>query len=365
MSVDEQRRTRRLQITFLVLLSVATAELGWWLVDQVRYTREMGAQVTAAYAADTAAARAMLRAGMPRAEVMRTFPSLVIATDSSVIAVAPAVFDRLHDDRFHRLDRYAWEGTFFLVVLLGAMLVVSRALREESELRQRQEQFLAGMSHELKSPLASVRLSLETLALRDPPAAQRGELVRRMLVELGRLQGAIGNVLDTSRLATSGARRVPEPLSLRDEVAAAVEEVADFAAEGEVALDTAVPPGITVFADADGMRVVLRNLLHNAIKASPPGASVRVRAAAADGAVTLEVKDSGTGFPSEEAGHLFEKFYRIQREERGRMQGTGLGLYLVRRHVELDRGTVQAMSAGPGQGATFTIRWPAVGAPTA
>ena len=358
---DDQRRTRRLQLAFLVLLSVATAELGWWLVDQVRYTSGVRTHVRAVYAADTAAARALLRAGRPWREVQGYFPALSVAGDSGTIGVSPEVVAQLENQRFHRLNRYAWEGAFFLAVLLGAMTVVYRALREEAELRRRQEQFLAGMSHELKSPLASVRLSLETLAMRDPPPAQRGELVRRMLVELGRLQGAIANVLDTSRLASSGARRAPEPLSLRDEVAGAVEEVADFAAEGEVTIDTSVPDDLSVRADRDGMRIVIRNLLHNAIKASPAGATVRVRGARADGHVTLEVRDDGTGFPPGESARLFEKFYRIDREERGRMQGTGLGLYLVRRHVELELGTVRAESAGPGRGATFTARWPAAG----
>jgi signal transduction histidine kinase len=356
---DDQRRTRRMQRAFLVLLGIATAELGWWMVDQVRYTDEVRANARLAYEADTAAARALLRAGRSWTEVKSYFPALTITADSATIAVSPVILDELHRERFHRLNRYAWEGAFFLAVLLGAMTVVSRALREEAELRRRQEQFLAGMSHELKSPLASVRLSLETLALRDPPAPQRGELVRRMLVELGRLQGAISNVLDTSRLATHGTRHAPETLSLREEVAHAVEDVADFAAEGEVGLATSVPEDVTVRADREGMRIVIRNLLHNAIKASPAGGTVLVRAAATDGQVILEVRDEGAGFPPEEAARIFEKFYRIAREERGRMQGTGLGLYLVRRHVELERGSVTAVSPGPGRGAAFTVRWPA------
>ncbi len=218
------------------------------------------------------------------------------------------------------------------------MVVVTRAIREEAELRRGQEQFLAGVSHELKSPLSSLRLSVETLAMRDPPPAQRGELVRRMLVELGRLQGTIANVLDTSRLAAAG-RRTPEPIALAVEMTQVIDELADFAAECDVAVDAAVPAGLTVFGERDGTQIVLRNLLHNAIKASLPGRPVTIRAQAVNGSVVLQVRDQGSGFTGAEGERLFDKFYRIDREERGRMGGTGLGLFLVRRYVELDHGT--------------------------
>ena len=357
-----ERSTRRMQATFLVLLAIVTVQLAWWIFDQVRFTDEMRVHSLAAYEADTAAARALLRAGRPWPEVARVFPALTISADSATIAVSPAALDAVRSERFHRLDRYAWEGAFFLVVLLGAMGVVYRALREESELRRRQEQFLAGVSHELKSPIASLRLSLDTLAMRDPPAAQRDELVRRMLVELGRLQGTIANVLDTSRLDAADAGGAPEDVSLREGVAQAVDDLAGFAAEGDVVIATSVPDHLTVRADRDGVRLVLRNLLHNAIKASPARSTVRVTGSAQNGHVMLVVRDEGAGFSSDESARLFEKFYRIAREERGRMQGTGLGLYLVRRHVELARGTVRAESAGRGSGATFTVTWPASGA---
>lgn len=357
--VSPEQRTRRLQRTFLVLLAVVIAQLGWWVFDQFRYSGEVTAYARASFEADTAAARALLRAGWPWAKVRALYPALTITNDSTTIAVDPAVMSDLSRQRFHRLDRYAWEGGFFLVVLLGAMTVVYRALREESELRRRQEQFLAGVSHELKSPIASLRLSLDTLALRDPAPEQRQELVRRMLVELGRLHGMIANVLDTSRLATAEARHAPEPLALHDEVTHAVDDLAEFAAQGEVAVSTAVPEGLTVRADRDGLRLALRNLLHNAIKASPARSTVHVAGSAQNGSVVLEVRDDGIGFEAAEAPRLFEKFYRAAREEFGRMQGTGLGLYLVRRHVELDHGDVAASSDGPGKGATFTVRWPA------
>jgi signal transduction histidine kinase len=354
---DPIRRTRRLQRWFLGLLTFTTILLGWWLVDQVQYTGAVLAQQESAFARDSVVARALLRSGRRWDELSAVFPALTISADSATISVSPLALEQLKRQRFHRLNRYAWEGAFFLAVLVGAMVVVTRAIREEAELRRGQEQFLAGVSHELKSPLSSLRLSVETLAMRDPPAAQRGELVRRMLVELGRLQGTIANVLDTSRLAAAG-RRTPEPIALAVEMTQVIDELADFAAECDVAVDAAVPAGLTVFGERDGTQIVLRNLLHNAIKASLPGRPVTIRAQAVNGSVVLQVQDQGSGFTGAEGERLFDKFYRIDREERGRTRGTGLGLFLVRRHVELDHGNVTAVSAGPGRGATFTVTWP-------
>ncbi len=316
--------TRSVQVGFFLLLVVCAAQLAFWMWDEWRYTAMMTDRLSAALAATGAGAEQLAQ---------------------------------LDAERSHRLNRYAWEGAFFLSVLLAAMAVVLKALREDAELRRRQEQFLAAVSHEFKSPLASLRLSVETLALRDPAAAERAELVRRIVVELGRLERMVSNTLDTSRLA-SGGEAHPERVPLEAVVHEMIEELAEFAAECGVRVAALVPPGLVVHADRDGVRTVVRNLLHNAIKASPRGGEVRVRGEAELHDVVLEVSDDGVGFAPKEAARLFEQFYRVEGDGRGRMQGTGLGLYLVERLVAHAGGRVRAQSAGHGLGAVFTVRWP-------
>ena len=316
--------TRTLQLGFLILLVVCAAQLAFWLVDEWRYTHEVTNRLRAAYVE---------------------------------LSAEPAAIAQLERDRARRMNRYYWEGAFFLAVLLAAMAVVYKALREEAELRRRQEQFLAAVSHEFKSPLASLRLSVETLSLRDPSPAERSELVRRIGVELGRLDRMIANTLDTSRLASGGDAH-PERVSLREAVDEMRAELGELAREGGVRVEVSVPEAITVYADRDGVRTVVRNLLHNAIKASPPQAAVQVHGDLDGHDVVLEVVDDGIGFPPKEAARLFEQFYRVEGDVRGRMQGTGLGLYLVERLVTQAGGRVRAQSAGHGLGATFTVRWP-------
>ncbi len=316
--------TRTVQVGFLLLLVVCAAQLAFWMFDEVRYTGLVTEQLREAYTALGAGSEAL---------------------------------DRLDTDRAQRLNRYGWEGAFFLAVLLAAMLVVLKALREEAELRRRQEQFLAAVSHEFKSPLASLRLSVETLSLRDPAPAERAELVRRILLELGRLERMVSNTLDTSRLASGGSAS-PERVLLSEVVEEMREELQEFAKECEVRVDVQVASAIALHADRDGLRTVVRNLLHNAIKASPRGGVVTVQAQVEGHDVVLEVSDDGVGFDPKESRRIFEQFYRVEGDGRGRMQGTGLGLYLVERLVTHAGGRVRAQSAGHGLGAVFTVRWP-------
>ena len=141
-----------------------------------------------------------------------------------------------------------------------------------------------------------------------------------------------------------------------------VEELHEQATESGVAVTSDVRPGLGIHADEERVRTVLRNLLHNAVRATAGGGHVSVHAEESRSDVRLEVRDDGVGFPPELAPRLFEKFYRIDTNEPGRQGGTGLGLYLVRRCVELDGGTVSAESPGGGGGAVFTVTWPAAGA---
>jgi len=316
--------TRSVQVGFFLLLLVCAAQLAFWMWDEWRYTALMTDRLSVALTATGAGSDQLAQLATERAQ---------------------------------RLNRYAWEGAFFLSVLIAAMAVVLKALREEAELRRRQEQFLAAVSHEFKSPLASLRLSVETLSLRDPAPAERAELVRRIVVELGRLERMVANTLDTSRLA-SGGESFPERVALDEIVAEMTEELREFAAECGVRVEAQMSHALTVHADREGVRTVVRNLLHNAIKASPKDGVVQVRGEADLHDVLLEVSDDGVGFAPKEAPRLFEQFYRVEGDGRGRMQGTGLGLYLVERLVTHAGGRVRAQSAGHGLGAVFTVRWP-------
>jgi signal transduction histidine kinase len=309
--------TKALQIGVLALLSLSAATVGWWMYDHVQYAHS----VEQRFAADDPA----------------------VAEDSE-----------------SRISRVLWEGGFFLVVLIGAMGVLTRTLRHDAELRRRQQNFLAAVSHEFKSPLASIQLAAETLVLRsgDDDAKRLGA---RILGDGERLLRMIDNLLDTTRLEEGRERLTPQLTNLHALTGAAVAAIADRAQASGVTLASSVPEDLALHVDPVVIETGLRNLLDNALKScvAAKRSSIRVLGSRDAAGITLAVSDDGLGFPPEEAAMIFEKFHRLGDELRRSTPGTGLGLYIVKRLVELSGGTVHAESAGLERGATVSMRWPA------
>jgi signal transduction histidine kinase len=304
------------------------------------------------------AANALLEAGADPGQMASQFPHLVVAGRRA--EVNPAVLATLADEHASRLRQYAWEGGFFLLVLAACMAVIARTLREESELRRRQQNFIASVTHELKSPLASLQLAAETIQLRRPEGEKLALLASRMRGDVRRLEGMVGKILDTASLEAGRLQLRKERLDLArvaDEIA---DEFADRARERGVTLERAVPAGLTVAADPAAARTILRNLIDNALRATAAagGGRITLRGRADGGMIELEVADDGVGFEPAEAPRLFEKFYRPGDEMVRTTRGTGLGLYVVKRFAELEQGRVGAVSEGPGKGARFTVAWP-------
>jgi signal transduction histidine kinase len=348
--------SKALQFGFLALLLVSSVQVGYWIYDHVSNARDVERRFAAEYEHDADAVTAFFSGGTPR-DIVALLPH--IALDGTRATVRPEALSALAEDRAARINRFLWEGGFFFAVLLGGMAVLTRTIRHDAELRRRQQNFLAAVSHEFKSPLASIQLASETLVLRSrEPDSQR--LGRRILEDCERLLRMIDNLLDTTRLEEGRQRLAPAVIALHGPAAGAVADIAERAVLSSIEVSLDVPEDLKVSVDPSVLETALRNLLDNAVKAcvAGHGRSINVRAARVGGAVELIVVDDGLGFPPEDAAMIFEKFYRIGDELRRSMPGTGLGLYIVKRLVELSGGTIAARSDGPGKGATVTIRWP-------
>jgi signal transduction histidine kinase len=311
--------TKAMQIGFLALLSISAAQVGWWMYDGVRYAHSV---------------------------------------EERFAASDPAVAG----DSKSRINRVLWEGGFFLVVLIGGMAVLTRTLRHDAELRRRQQNFLAAVSHEFKSPLASIQLAAETLVMRSRDEDGK-RLGTRILEDGERLLRMIDNLLDTTRLEEGRQRLTPQPTNLHASSTAAIAAIAERASVSRVAISLDVPDDLVVDVDPVVVETGLRNLLDNALKSciAAKSSSIAVQGARGERGVTLSVSDDGLGFPPGDAAMIFEKFHRLGDELRRATPGTGLGLYIVKRLVELSGGAVEATSEGPGRGATVTMRWPTTG----
>lgn len=350
--------SKALLIGFLTLLVISTVQVAFWVSENLRHAREDQRRFTALYRADAEVVGAFLRGDVPD-DVARLMPHLDVDAATDTVRVRPAALEALDRARARRGNRYLWEGGFFLAVLIGGMTVLTRAIRHDAELRRRQQNFLAAVSHEFKSPIASVRLAAETLLMRvDSPDGRR--LGQRILEDSERLLRMVDNLLDTTRLEEGRQALEPEPVAVEAAVAAGVSEVAERAELNGIGIDVDVDEGLGLDVDAAALETILRNLLDNAIKAcvAGDGKNIAVRAARTAGGAELSISDDGLGFPPEDAAMIFEKFHRLGDELRRSMAGTGLGLYIVKRLVELSGATIHATSEGPGRGATFSIRWP-------
>jgi signal transduction histidine kinase len=186
-------------------------------------------------------------------------------------------------------------------------------------------------------------------------------LGRRILEDGERLLRMIDNLLDTTRLEEGRQRLTPQLTNLEAAASAAVEAIADRAQANGITIDRAVPHDLAVNVDPVVIETGLRNLLDNALKScvAAKSSSIRVEGRHDPDAIVLAVSDDGLGFAPEDAAMIFEKFHRLGDELRRATPGTGLGLYIVKRLVELSGGTVHAESEGAGRGATVSMRWPA------
>ena len=225
---------------------------------------------------------------------------------------------------------------------------------------QRGADFLSLVSHELRGPLATVIGAAQTLQARWPDltAEQRDSLLELVVGEATRLNSLVDDVLDTSRVEAGTFSYRFEKIDIAGLVAAAV-EAATFAQQ-EVPVVAAVtgtlPP---VRGDEARLRQVLRNLIDNAVKYSPESGEVEVEVFAADGRVTVSVRDAGPGVPPDHQARIFEKFGRVDIPGSSK-PGTGLGLFIARSIAEAHDGTLEVSSLPP-EGATFVLTLPAGG----
>jgi signal transduction histidine kinase len=352
------KTTRVFQITALLLVIVSVIQVGWWVYDQHDYSAQKLRDARVSYAREVAAAEALLAAGTAEPRVLELLPDVAIADGHA--RSAAAVDAGFFEERYRRINQYAWESGFFLLALALCVGVIWRALRAETKVLQEQDSFLALVSHQFKTPLASLQLSLETMAKRQLSQEQARTLIERMLADLTRMESMVSRILDSVRLERGRVDLKSEPVELAAAVGRVVTQFEERARNEHIALTADVPRGLTVLADPLAVDVVVRNLLEKALAAvsAVSGGSVTFAARAANGEVELSVRDSGVGFRTDDSARLFKKFSRLHPGGGSSYYGTGLGLFIVRRLMQLTGGRVSAHSVGVGQGALFVLSWP-------
>jgi signal transduction histidine kinase len=249
-------------------------------------------------------------------------------------------------------------GGLFFVVIMGVLLTFSVFLAREIQEVRRQDSFIDAVTHELKSPLASIRLCLETLTRPGIEAPQREELRQMMLDDVDRLSMFIDEVLHASRLAADRVGMSLSEVRLKELTESTVAQALERQRAESANVRIEVPEGLVLLSDPTALTVVVRNLIENAIKYSAEKPDVRVRAELEEGFVLLTVSDRGIGIPKADLKRVFQRFYRVPNERVRSRKGTGLGLFVVATLVKNLGGSVRAESPGLGLGTTMYVRVP-------
>jgi signal transduction histidine kinase len=259
-----------------------------------------------------------------------------------------------------------WELSFALVLTLTFLggFLLWRDTRREVHVAELRTQFVSSVSHELKTPLTSIRMFAEILQMKDPPDTQvLREYLEIILNESERLTRLLNNVLDFSRIERGQKSYSLKSATLSDVVQDAVRTIQYPLSEQGFVLKLTIASGIPpVVIDRDAIQQAILNLLTNAMKYSGQSREIELSLAADKGSAVIEVTDHGIGIPEKEQARIFEKFYRAAVPENQAISGTGLGLALVAHIAEAHAGSVGVKSS-PGQGSTFSIRIPLASGP--
>ncbi len=238
------------------------------------------------------------------------------------------------------------------------VLVLIDDLAEERRVDAVRRDFVANVSHELKTPVGAMSLLAEAIQASSDDPDQVRHFAERMQVEAGRLAHLIQDIIELSRLQADDPLSRAEVVNVDEIVAQATDEVRTSAASNGIDIVVGQPAGAEIFGDRSQLEAAVRNLLMNAISYSPAGMRVAVEARLVDDIVEIMVKDQGVGIPANDLERIFERFYRVDPARSRDTGGTGLGLAIVK-HVCQNHGGECTVWSEVGVGSTFVLRLPA------
>jgi len=252
-------------------------------------------------------------------------------------------------------------GIVLLALIIAGVVLNTTFLVREIRRNEQHDAFINAVTHELKTPVASIRLYVETLKTRAVEETKRDEFYGIILSDSDRLLGTIEQILRTGRVGSSSRKPHLAPMRLDELVTECVARARILHSIPPESLQHKPGAPLSILGDYDEVHAAVSNLIDNAVKYSGVEMGIEVEAYESDGRFAeVRVKDRGAGIPSPELKRIFKRFYRIHGPGATRVKGTGLGLYIVRSVAKRHSGRAWAESGGPGQGSTFRLQFPII-----
>jgi signal transduction histidine kinase len=264
--------------------------------------------------------------------------------------------DLFTEDLRKRRAMVIGEGMVFLAILIVGIYKTRRSFNKEFALARQQKNFLLSITHEFKSPLAAVKLNLQTIQKRDLDAVQRNSIITRALNETDRINNLIENALLAARIESHSFQMHPEEFNLTDCIASTVQSRHIPGMEQRKIIQE-LEDNIYITGDALAISSLILNLLENAEKYSPESQPITVKLSRSRSGAVITVADQGIGISDTEKSKIFDKFYRVGNEDTRNTKGTGLGLFIVRHIVDLHNGIIEVSDNLP-VGSVFKVILP-------
>lgn len=367
------------RVLFAFVSVYIVAAFSWWTVLHIRSSRnirtleekeldllcykasvDVGGAVEQDMFNDTTGLKAYFNANYPNLTLFFVQEEGMALTDplhNYGIIPRREIVDEINSRYKRRFWMYATEGVVMMGLLFWGIIWIYRSLQSRLALRKQQSNFLLSVTHELKTPLASIKLYLETILKRPGLEKQQAEsMIRNSINDVERLRALVDNLLMAAQLDNHRFNLVFAETDLSDLLTRTAEKyMVPRNLQERFILD--IEPGITAQVDVSAMEMIINNLLSNAFKYSPADKPVRISLKGEAHSARIKVIDEGDGISAEDKKSLFDKFYRAEDENVRKSKGTGLGLFIVKTLVNLHGGSVVVTDNSP-KGVIFELSLP-------
>ena len=265
-----------------------------------------------------------------------------------------ALADQTQEDTSRRIIMIIGEGGVFILILMAGFWKIQQSIAKEIQLSQRQNNFMLSVTHELKTPLTSTQLALQTLKKRNLNTEVRENLIAKALNANQRLSSLIDNIINASRLESNDFTPRLEIFPLNAFLQGKTEELKIIYEQASIALICEVD---IINADAYMLETIFNNLLENAIKYSDENPKIEIAVKNKGQMTEITIADQGVGISAQEKTQIFKKFYRVGNEISRSQKGSGLGLFITSEFVQLHKGRIKCQNNNP-KGTKFIIELP-------